>query len=122
MQSGRFQLVTSALIETELKPAPEQVRELFQEMLAQAELVPVSDEAFQLQRAYLSSKVVTSQWAGDALHVALATVNRCTVIVSWNFRHIVHFKKIPLYNAINTVNGYTEIAIHSPLEVIGYED
>ena len=44
------------------------------------------------------------------------------MIVSWNFRHIVHFDKIRLYNAINLFNGYASIAIHSPLEVIAYED
>ena len=41
---------------------------------------------------------------------------------SWNFRHIVNFQKIPRYNAVNTLNGYKEIAIYSPLEVIEYED
>ena len=30
--------------------------------------------------------------------------------------------KIPRYNAVNKLNGYDEIAIYSPLEVIEYED
>ena len=37
-----------------------------------------------------------------------------------NFKHIVHYNKIPLYNAVNTLKGYKEILIHSPLEVIEY--
>jgi hypothetical protein len=41
--------------------------------------------------------------------------------VSWNFRHIVHFEKSRLYNAINRLRGYAEIEIRSPLEVIDYE-
>jgi len=41
--------------------------------------------------------------------------------VSWNFRHIVHFEKIPLYNAVNVLNGWGHIGIYSPLEVIEYE-
>jgi len=44
------------------------------------------------------------------------------MIVMWNFKHIVHFKKIPLYNAINILKGYDQIAIYSPLEVINYEN
>jgi len=44
------------------------------------------------------------------------------MIVSWNFRHIVHYQKIPKYNAVNVLNGYAPIAIHSPLEVIPDED
>lgn len=58
----------------------------------------------------------------DALHVALATVLDCRMIVSWNFKHIVHFQKIPLYNGVNKVQGYPEIAIHTPQEVLCYEE
>jgi hypothetical protein len=28
------------------------------------------------------------------------------MIISWNFKHIVHFQKIPKYNAVNALNGY----------------
>jgi hypothetical protein len=45
----------------------------------------------------------------DALHVALASVAGCTMIVSWNFKHIVHFPKIPLYRAINVIKGYSQL-------------
>ena len=43
------------------------------------------------------------------------------VFVSWNFKHIVHFDKIRQYNAIGVLNGYREIDIRSPAEVIDYE-
>ena len=44
------------------------------------------------------------------------------MIVSWNFQHIVHFQRIPLYNGVNMLSGYSVIAIHSPPEVIGDEE
>ena len=50
--------------------------------------------------------------------MALATVAGCRIIVSWNFKHIVNFRKISMYNGINRLEGYSEIAIHSPQEVI----
>ena len=50
-----------------------------------------------------------------------ATVAGCQMIVSWNFRHIVHYQKIALSNAINVVEGYSEIRIHSPMEVISHD-
>jgi len=74
-----------------------------------------------LRDAYIDAGIVTEKRLTDALHVALATVSGCRAIVSWNFKHIVHFDKIPLYNGINKVMGYGEIAIHSPQEVIEYE-
>jgi hypothetical protein len=58
----------------------------------------------------------------DALHVALATVSGCQMIFSWNFRHIVHYDKIALYNAINVREGFAPISIHTPQEVMEYED
>ena len=63
-----------------------------------------------------------SRWEADALHVAVATVCGCRLIVSWNFKHMVNFQKILLYNGINLDKGYDNIAIHSPREVIVDED
>jgi|GEM_PF-5933388 len=35
---------------------------------------------------------------------------------------IVHFKQIPFYNALNTLNNFGYINIYSQLEVIRYEE
>lgn len=121
IRNGRFKLVTSALVQEEVEPAPAQVRELFNELLDFVDIVDVSEEALNLKDAYLETGIVTQQWTDDALHVAVATVAGCSLIVSWNFKHIVHFEKIPKYNAVNTLKGYGSIGIFSPLEVIQYE-
>ncbi len=118
IKSGRFQVVTSSIVEKEIQPAPPAIRHLFDDILSIAELVPVSQEAIGLRNFYLKHEIITSRWADDALHVALATISDCPMIISWNFTHIVHFDKIPLYNAVNLMKGYKQIAIYSPLEVI----
>ena len=122
VEAGRFRVVVSALVEEELQVAPSRVRDFFEAILLAADLVGISAEALRLQRAYLDAGILTPNWASDALHVALATVSGCSVIVSWNFQHIVHFEKILLYNAANTIKGYPAIAIHSPREVVSYEN
>lgn len=58
----------------------------------------------------------------DALHVALATIGRVDVLVSWNFRHIVNLGKIRLFNAVNLEQGYGLIEIRTPREVLADED
>ena len=58
----------------------------------------------------------------DALHVALAAISHCPALVSWNCKHIVHFGKIPRYNAVNVALGYSPLGIHTPAEVIAYEE
>ena len=118
VREGRFHLIISAIVLNEISPAPEEVRALLDEVLPLAEVVGISDEALTLQRAYLDHGIVTPKSADDALHVALATTGGCAMIVSWNFRHIVHYQKVPLYNAVNTLYRRAILEIRSPLEVI----
>jgi len=120
VSTGAFVLVTSPTVGRELGDAPPEVREFARPLVEESEKALITDEALRLHRAYLEAGIVGERQGDDALHVALATAAGCAVIVSWNFRHIVHLEKIPLYNAINTMNGYNPIAIHSPLEVIEY--
>jgi len=122
VRQGRFRLVISNVVADELKEAPERVRRAFESLLPVAELAAPTAEALALQSAYLRAGIVTPRWANDALHVALAAVNHCRSIVSWNFRHIVHFDKIPLYNGVNLIHGYDTLSINTPAEVIAYED
>jgi len=122
VKSGQFVLVTSAVVQGEMVAAPPTVQRFFEEMLGLAEVVDITASALELRDAYLQARIVTPKYSADALHVALATVAGCPLIVSWNFQHIVHFQKIPLYNAMNVLQGYQPIAIYSPREVIRYED
>lgn len=119
---GHFELVSSAIVQAEIEPAPDEVQAFFDDMLRVARIVEVSDDAVALRQAYLDAGIVARESADDALHVALATVSGCAVIVSWNFRHIVHYRKVTLYNAVNALKDFPGLGIHSPQEVIDYED
>ncbi len=122
IREGRLQLVVSTLVEDELRDAPDGVRNTWNEVLPLAELREVTDQAISLSDAYLNAGVVSPKWKRDCLHVALATVAHCAMIVSWNFRHIVNYRKIHHYNAVNAMEGYPIISIYSPLEVTGDEE
>ena len=122
VREGRFHLVISALVRDELLDAPSGVTQLYEEMDTMAEVVEITEDVIRLARAYVDAGVVTAKWQDDATHVALASVARCELIVSWNFRHIVHFQKIPRYNAVNVLQGYAPVAIHSPMEMISDEE
>ena len=122
VRTGDFTLCVSEVVHQELLVAPEKVNKLFQEFLLTAQLLDVKADALELQQAYIAEGILTEKWYDDALHVALATVGECDIIVSWNFKHIVNFRKIPLFNAVNVLKGYRQIAIHSPLEVINNEE
>jgi hypothetical protein len=89
------------MVQDEISLAPVHVRELFVEMALRAEFADLTPEAQQLQEAYMLNRIVPPRYEADALHVALATVEQCWAIVSWNFRHIVQLDKIRQYNAVN---------------------
>jgi predicted nucleic acid-binding protein len=122
VQENRFVLITSEGVREEILEAPQRVQDYFEKMLSYCETVEIGADAYALQEAYLKEGIVSEKYAADALHVALATVSNARMIVSWNFKHIVNFQKIPLYNAVNQLNGYDPIDIYSPLEVIDNED
>ncbi len=106
----------------ELREAPEAVRNRLLEV-PEDHVVVLADtqEAFDLAEAYLRRGIVGPGSRADALHVALATVGRVDVFVSWNFRHIVNLGRIRLFQAVNLESGYALIEIRSPREVLDYE-
>jgi hypothetical protein len=122
VRSARYRLVICPLLRDELEGAPAEVRRWYEQFEAVGEQSAVGESAVLLQQAYLSAGIVSRKWEADALHVAIATVSECRLIVSWNFQHIVSFHKIPLYNGVNLSCGFGAIAIHSPQEVIEHED
>jgi len=122
LTKGLFKLITSELVHQEIQVGPQKVLDVFEQFLVIAEIAEITDGVLQLQQSYIDAGIVSEKHATDAMHVALATVSNADLIVSWNFKHIVNFQKIPLYNAVNTLNGFAEIAIYSPLEVIENED
>lgn len=121
VREGEFIIVTAPVVIDEISMAPREIQNLFRELSPHTQVIEITDEMLDLRDAYLRKKIVSKKFSNDALHVAAATVSECSIIVSWNFQHIVNFEKIALYNAVNLLNGYKQIAIHSPMEVIKYE-
>ena len=54
----------------------------------------------------------------DAQHIAMATVARVDVVVSWNFKHIVNLYRIHGYNSVNLRRGYPILEIRAPREIM----
>ncbi|MCC7291737.1 MAG: PIN domain-containing protein [Phycisphaerales bacterium] len=119
VKSGRFRVVLSPTTLRELAFAPERVRNLLAELPDQAvEVLAVSEQAESLREAYLEAGVLSLGSQADAEHIAYASVAGVDLIVSWNFKHIVHFDKIRGFHAVNMLRGYAQIPIHSPPEII----
>jgi predicted nucleic acid-binding protein len=119
IKAGKFILVISSLTTKELKQAPEKVRKVLAELPSEmVEIIPDYPEIIQLRDAYLSANVVGPASSADAQHIAAASVAEVDMVVSWNFKHIVHYDKIAGYHSVNLLNGYKQILIYSPKEVV----
>ena len=70
----------------------------------------------------MAENVVGKTSFADCLHIALATIHRVDLLVSWNFKHIVNITRIRGYNSVNLKKGYQTLEIRSPKEIIDYED
>jgi hypothetical protein len=99
---GEMIAVVSEL--TELEGAPQEVQDVLTEIPERyIENVELTEEAVHLAQKYISEGVIGGGKLVDAEHIAIATVNRVDVLVSWNFQHIVNLQRIHGYNSVNLI-------------------
>lgn len=121
--SGKKIAVISDLTRGDLEPAPDAIKAILDKIRTSGrETISLSEEARVLANAYLRDGAAGPDFLVDALHIALATIARVDVLTSWNFKHIVNWRRIRLYNAVNLKEGYGMIDIRSPREVLDEEN
>ncbi len=120
---GQIICIYSDLTIGELDNAPQRVRDFFKTLPPKyLESVLITDESLALARHYIQEKVVGETSFDDCVHIALATINKADILVSWNFKHIVNVYRIRGYNSVNLRLGYAPLEIRSPKDIIDYED
>lgn len=119
---GKRTLVLSDLTLQELAMAPVEIRRRLAVVPeAHIELLRIDIEAAELADAYIAAGILPVRMRADAQHIALATVGRVDILVSWNFKHIVNLQRIHGYNSVNLRHGYPMIEIRTPREVLSDE-
>ena len=122
-KKGKMIAVVSETTLRELADAPKAVQDVIRQLPENTvEIVGETQEAIRLAGAYLAAGTVPGKFSTDALHIAVATVERVHVLVSWNFKHIVNLRRIRAYNSVNLRDGYPPLEIRSPKEVMDVED
>jgi hypothetical protein len=117
--SGEAILVVSDVMFAELTGAPDHVQAVLRDVPpTHVEYVALNDEATRLAEEYVRQGALPPRMVADAQHIAVATIARVDVLVSWNFKHIVNLGRIHKYNSVNLREGYALLEIRSPLEVL----
>ncbi|MCG8340572.1 MAG: PIN domain-containing protein [Cytophagales bacterium] len=112
-----IEVIYSEVLEGELEEAPRRVKAMT-DKIKRIIYVKPRKSALELADLYIKEGALTEKSKNDAQHIATATVEGASVIVSWNFKHMVNFLKIQQYNSINLRQGYRIISIHTPIEII----
>ena len=116
-----FTPIISVVTSYEILGAPDKIKKKYAELISYGAVeLEITDEINDLADLYIKRKIITKKFRDDARHIALATVNNIDVAVSWNFKHIVHYDKIIMFNGVNQETGYKAIQIYSPREVTSY--
>ena len=124
IRAGKFKPYTSGYVTKELEAATDALREDRIQLIKeyQVEVIPINNEAERLASLYIKEGVISEKYGTDATHIAVATIYGLDCIVSLNFKHIVKRKTKIGTRSINTREGYGQIDIHTPLEVIEYDE
>lgn len=109
----------SDITREEISKAPLKVKKILDALTKEnIENVDLSEEAENLAKQYIVNKVVSKKHIADAHHIAIATINKVDILVSWNFKHIVNINRIHNFNSVNLRCGYSLLEIRTPREVL----
>jgi hypothetical protein len=85
-------------------------------------LLPLDDDVRGLARILVREKVMPGPLAGDAIHVAVATVQRMEYVLTWNVRHLANANKLEHLRIICSRVGYVPPQIVTPDILWDYEE
>ncbi len=120
VKDKNYKLYISNIVSDEIKRTPdahkqEKLLSVVREYTCKE--LPKTDECEKLAVKYTENDIIPNKYLPDALHIAIASVYKIPVLVSWNFKHMVRHKTRIGVNSINRMSGYKEIDICSPEEV-----
>lgn len=121
IEKGGYEIYISELVLVEIKRTKdERKREQLLKPITKYRPIelPRSEEVNKLAAKYINAKIIPEKYEEDAVHVACGAVNDLDVIVSWNMQHIVRLKTKLGVNGINKMEGYKEIEICTPEEML----
>jgi transposase-like protein len=113
-QSTSYDLLTSEATLAELRAGAYPGQD---EAIALVEDLPrleLTEEAVAVAELYIRHRVMPSPASGDALHLALASLNELDYLLTWNIRHLANPNKVEHITLINRRLGLVTPLVLSP--------
>jgi len=120
---GRYEAYTSDVVINELKKATLdkfiRMDELYEKYIKRTlGLLPETEHIAEL---YIKKGIIPAKSKEDALHIACAVVNDLDFVISYNLGHLVKTKTMIGTGLINLREGYRQIGLSTPTEVLNYD-
>jgi len=121
IKQDKYEAYASVYVLTELKKTKEKPRRLKLLSLIKdynINFLETSEEDERLMKIYIKEGMIPKSKEDDAFHIASASINNLDLIVSVNFQDINKLKVKKMVKFINKREGYEEIKIVEPMEVV----
>jgi hypothetical protein len=117
----KYELVVSNVTLDEMNACPEPKRSFMRLKLAEIPcLVRTNDncKAKALAQLYLDEGALPPASKNDAIHLAIATLEKCDCVASWNLKHMANIRAKSAVAAVNSREGYAPLEIWTPPSLI----
>lgn len=112
-----YDVYISEIVLEEINDAPSPLKENFLAVVAGFNVLSLTDKAKKLANDYVLNDIFPNKYLDDAYHVAIASVNKISYLLSWNFKHLVKVKTRRLVTLVNAVEEYLPVEILTPPEL-----
>ncbi len=119
LASHRHRLYTSQLVRDEVGKGELEMARKRLELIVKVPSLESTEAAQELAREILASRLLPARADSDAAHIALATVHRIEVILTWNCRHIANPVIADRLRYLALKSGYALPTICTPMEISG---
>lgn len=121
-QRGKHELFAAEEVLAELSHPDFRHRADAMALIRGIPLLPMNDDVRGLAKILVREKVMPAPVAGDAVHVAVATVHRMEYMLTWNVRHLANMNKLEHLWIICRRVGYVPPQIVTPDLLWDYEE
>jgi hypothetical protein len=119
---GQHDLFASQIVLDEIGSGDAEMSRQRLELVAQINLLDLTDDAKALTKNILRSGVLPPEADRDAAHIALATVHEMDILLSWNCRHIANAAIQPVLRKLADAADFTLPVICTPEELLGNDN
>jgi predicted nucleic acid-binding protein len=117
-RASKFKLVISELVEQEAGRGDPSAAQTRVTALNEIDILVTNEEAISLAEQLVLSRLIPSDYAADALHIAIAAVHGIDYLLTWNCKHLAN---ATLRNSIEKFinkSGYICSVICTPEELM----